>query len=289
MARPVLIVLLLSCPGLLLAQTASARRSVQPASSVGRRRRVDNVREANVASVGGPRPACGVHPSSVVVWIQRRPSDVQPSGVQPSGVQPSSVQRASTHLASTRPASNRLLSAPVRPDASVSSHLRRWRWGPGRCSGQPSPRERVEVAVGCRARASVSRGVVADPAGVVSGRRRPRVTVDRPGRPGRVRSTRRWRLRCGHGSRLQRELAAPAAGLLSWAGWATTVRGGRGARRPGGRAGKGRWACRREWVCGPRAAQAGSGRSRLADGSAVTCGNGWWACQDLNLGPHPER
>jgi hypothetical protein len=29
--------------------------------------------------------------------------------------------------------------------------------------------------------------------------------------------------------------------------------------------------------------------SRLAAGSTVTCGNGWWACQDLNLGPHPYQ
>src|SRR5215211_2715960 len=41
-------------------------------------------------------------------------------------------------------------------------------------------------------------------------------------------------------------------------------------------------------MCGPSAAQAGSERSRLAADSAVTCGNGWWACQDLNLGPHPD-
>jgi hypothetical protein len=46
---------------------------------------------------------------------------------------------------------------------------------------------------------------------------------------------------------------------------------------------------RRGWGCGPSAAQAGSGRSRLAAGSAVTCGDGWWACQDLNLGPHPYQ
>ena len=26
-----------------------------------------------------------------------------------------------------------------------------------------------------------------------------------------------------------------------------------------------------------------------AVGSAVTCGNSWWACQDLNLGPHPYQ
>jgi hypothetical protein len=28
-------------------------------------------------------------------------------------------------------------------------------------------------------------------------------------------------------------------------------------------------------------------RRRLQHRDALTCGNGWWACQDLNLGPHP--
>ena len=47
--------------------------------------------------------------------------------------------------------------------------------------------------------------------------------------------------------------------------------------------------CRRGWAHGPSAAQAGSERSRLAAGSALTCDDGWWACQDLNLGPHPYQ
>jgi hypothetical protein len=42
-------------------------------------------------------------------------------------------------------------------------------------------------------------------------------------------------------------------------------------------------------ACGPSAAQASSQRSRLAAGSALTCADGWWACQDLNLGPHPYQ
>ena len=96
-------------------------------------------------------------------------------------------------------------------------------------------------------------------------------------------------LRGGRGSRRQREVAAAAARLPSWAGWATTVGGGHGACGPGGRARRGQWACRRRWACGPSAAQARSERSRLAAASAVTCGNGWWACQDLNLGPHPYQ
>jgi hypothetical protein len=46
--------------------------------------------------------------------------------------------------------------------------------------------------------------------------------------------------------------------------------------------------CRRGWACGPSAAQASVGCSRLVAGSAVTWGDGWWAYQDLNLGPHPD-
>jgi hypothetical protein len=30
-------------------------------------------------------------------------------------------------------------------------------------------------------------------------------------------------------------------------------------------------------------------RRRLDGRDAVTCGDGWWACQDLNLGPHPYQ
>jgi hypothetical protein len=72
-------------------------------------------------------------------------------------------------------------------------------------------------------------------------------------------------------------------------GWvAATVGGGRGACRPGGRARRADGLAGGDGECGPSAAQAGSGRSRLAAGSSVTCGIGWWACQDLNLGPHPD-
>jgi hypothetical protein len=42
------------------------------------------------------------------------------------------------------------------------------------------------------------------------------------------------------------------------------------------------------WACGPSAAQAGSERSRLAADSALTCDDGWWAWEDLNLRLHPE-
>jgi hypothetical protein len=46
-------------------------------------------------------------------------------------------------------------------------------------------------------------------------------------------------------SGLQREVPQRPRACRSWAGWATTVRGRRGALRPGGRARRGQWACRR--------------------------------------------
>jgi hypothetical protein len=258
---------------------------------------VGTARTPAMASVAGPRPPCGVHAAVAssgsgglavqcrAVWCPVPPVS-SPSGVRPSGVRPAAVR--------LRP-SGRVHLIP--PQAAAV--------GPGRGGGQPAPPERVE-----------SRWPATPWSG--SGRR--------PSRPGRGRCCRgrggqwgRWRTRArwGDGGRprltgcatrqARPACRAPVAGgcavgrgagcsarLLQWPRgclprWvATTVGGGHWACRPGGRARKGRWACRWGWACGPSAAQAGSGRSRLATDNAVTCGNGWWACQDLNLGPHPD-
>jgi hypothetical protein len=214
-----------------------------------------------MASVAGPRPACGVHPSSSVVpgpavqpvrcparpvsspsgvqpvrcpvtWVRRPGSVVRgpSSGVRRSGVHPSSVQPSGVH--------------PARPDASVSSHVRRWRWEPGRCGRGTAPRERARslwaaapssgsgvgrggLEAGDAAEiASVGGGVGGDLAGLCAGGGACPLT-DQAG-PAGVLSARGWRLRCGHGSKPQREVAVPAAWLPSWAGCATTVGGGRG-------------------------------------------------------------
>jgi hypothetical protein len=159
---------LLSGPGLLFPQPASARRSLMPASSG----RASSPRSA----LPGRRPrrrwvvrgqhAVSTHPgSSSGVRRSGRPVSSRPvSGhlVSSSGV------RRSGRLVSTRPASTRLVSSPssvqpsavrcpagwcppVGPDASISSHTGR-ALGPGWCRrGQPSPQEPVEVPVGCRA------------------------------------------------------------------------------------------------------------------------------------------
>jgi hypothetical protein len=264
-----------------------------------------------MTSVAGRCPPCGVHPSGVVVRGSAvQPSGVRPSGVQPSGVQPSGVQHVqcparpvSSRLVSTRPAgccpppSVRTRPSPPTPGGGVGDQVgavgnlyhrngsRSW-WAAASWSGSIDGRAGPDAgdAAGV-ARWSVGGGGGPGPGGCG---RRPRVPAEGPGRPGRRAERRRWRLRCGHRSGLPREVAAPAAWLPSWAGWATTVGGGREGCRPGGRARTGQWACRWGWACGPSAAQAGSGRFRLAAGSAVTCGNSWWACQDLNLGPHPD-
>jgi hypothetical protein len=183
---------------------------------------------------------------------------------------------------------------PVRPDVSV--------WSPsgdalgtGRCGKQPAPRERAQVPVGCRVverlgstaekartRATPPRSPMVGGLSVADPGRRPRLTLaSQAGRRAERPSPAAAR---GHGRRLHRP-----RGCRSRDGWATTVRGCRGACRPPGRARRGRWACRRGWACGPSAAQAASERSRLAANSALTCDDGWWACQDLNLGPHPYQ
>ena len=40
---------------------------------------------------------------------------------------------------------------------------------------------------------------------------------------------------------------------------------------------------------GPDVDQERNERRRSQDGDALTCWVGWWACQDLNLGPHPYQ
>jgi hypothetical protein len=151
----------------------------------------------------------------------------------------------------------------------------------GRQPRSPGDRRRCRVvrwSVGCRWRTRPG----------WDGQRRPPLPAARPGRPGR-----RAEPPVAGGSAVAREQAPARAGP----GRSGRVAGvhGLGGRprcvvvvavaRQGGHplgvpAGMG---------CGPSAAQAGSGRSRLVVGSAVTWGNGWWACQDLNLGPHPYQ
>jgi hypothetical protein len=133
------------------ASGASSAQASSPWSTLPGRRR----------GVGHRCPACGVHPAGwcprsgcPAVWCPAPPVSGHPgssSGIRRSGrplstrpsVQPSAVRP-------TRPVSSRLLSTPVRtrPSAPTSGG------GVGtrsRRPGDPSPRQPVEVLMGCRA------------------------------------------------------------------------------------------------------------------------------------------
>jgi hypothetical protein len=240
---------------------------------------VGHARMPAMASVAGPRPPCGVHsavPSSgsggpvsgrpvssasSVQPVHVRPSGVHPSGVRPSGVHPSGVQPAAVRPRSVR-------TRPARPTPGGGGTRSRRRATVTTGAGR--------VPVGCRVVERLDR---------------------RPSRPGRGRGCRgrvdqwgrsRTRARWGAGvaalDRLSdqasqagvqsavacgcavaREQApargAAAAAWLPLLGWgATTVGGGHGACRPGGRVRRGLWPCWR----GGRAAPA---RPRLAAGA----------------------
>ena len=277
--------LLLSRPGSLLAQTASARRSVQPASSgrpssprpampgrQPRRRspvRVHHALSTHPVSSSGIRQSSrpvsspsGVRsPGFVVRGPAVRMAGVHPSSVQLSGVQPSGVQPAGVRPADVRPHRSGRASVSSTPGGGVGDQAG--------AAGHPSPQEPVEVPVGCRAverlgqrpsrpgrgrrcrgRALVSGGVAGGLAGLGAGGRACPLS-DQAGQAG-VRSA-----VAGGGARAREQ-----AGGARWprlprdcrprAGWATTVRGRRGACRPGGRARKGQWACRRGMGVRPR-------------------------------------
>jgi hypothetical protein len=117
--------------------------------------------------------------------------------------------------------------------------------------------------------------------------RRPRVPAERPGRRAGVRSARGWRRRCGTGGGCGARWPRLPRGCRRDLGWRPrwVVVG----LPPGWAGPEGPMGLLAGRACGPSAAQAGSVRSRLVADSAVTCGNGWWACQDSNLRPHPER
>jgi hypothetical protein len=226
----------------LLAQTTFARRSVQPGSR-GRASSPWSTLPAShaTASVAGVQHGCPPIPvrcpgsgcpavRCLVTW-----------GRPPAGP-------ALGRLLSTRPVSSRLVAAPVRPDASVSSMLRRWRWEPGRGGRATVTTGTGGGPGGCRAvdaRSTVEeagrRATLPKSRWSVGGRWRTRAAGLGAGRGGRacplrdqagqagVPSARGGRLRGGRGSRLQREVAASAAWLPSSAGGATTVRGRRRA------------------------------------------------------------
>ena len=232
----------------LLAQTASAQRSVQPLSRgralspwstrpAGTPRRRSPVSSRRCPPIRSWRPGSGCPAVRCPVtwgWSSRgsggrtaavQLSVVQLSGVHPCGVQPSGV-------------------CPRRSGRVRLLPLRRWRWGPGRggratlttgtggglVASGPSTARSTVAEVGTRATLPKSRwsgGVGADrAAGLGAGRGgRACPLSDQAGQAG-VRSAHRGRVRGGHGCRLQREVAAAAAWLPS-SGWCLTTLCGR--------------------------------------------------------------
>jgi hypothetical protein len=184
------------------------------------------------------------------VWCPARSVSGHPGSSSGSG-DPAGCCPASSPLLSTRPVSSPLLSTPVGPVASVSCHLR---GGVGTRSRRPGDRHHGN---GSRSRwaAAPSGGWVDGPAGLDAGDAAEvaRWSVGCRWRTGlgwgqaaaacarcAARQARPacgaacgWRLRRGQGSRLRRELAAPA-GWLPSSGWVGDHGGWWSWRRPVG-------------------------------------------------------
>ena len=210
-----------------------------------------------MASVAGPRPACGVHLSGSVV---RGPAVRPVRCPAPSGVQsPGSSSRIRCPAVWCPPVRCPALWCPppsvrTRPSGPPSGG---GGWGSADAARQPAPRERAQVPVGCRVverlgstasrpgRERRRRGhpwsagrSVADP-GRVGCERRPGLTLASPGRPGQPADRPSQAAALWAREEAAAEVAAPPPGCRPRDGWATTMRGCRGACRPRGRARRG--------------------------------------------------
>jgi hypothetical protein len=186
---------------------------------------VGDTASRQATGVGRRCPACGVHPSGLGV----RDPAVQPSGVRLPGVLVQSVRRSAVYCppvqrpavcCPSRAVSSRLVSAPVHPDASVSSHLRWWRWGPRveeAGTRATLPKSRWPVGGGWRTRPPGWVGAAAAALAHES---------DQAGQAG-VRRAGRGRLRGGHGAGCSARWRHPPRGWRPRAGGATTVGGRR--------------------------------------------------------------
>jgi hypothetical protein len=226
----------------------------------------------------------------------------------PSGVQsPGFVVRdlASGRLVSTGPVSSRLVSArpsgrvrlvrhqavavgdrPMRHGNPTTGTGPGSLWAAASSSGSVDGRAGPDA--GDAAEATQGRRAVGGGPGSGGGGGRGLTLASWAGQAG-VPSARRRRLREGTARGRRARLPDRPGGCRPRDGWGDHPAWWWWRCRPRGRARRGRWACRRGWACGPSAAQAASERSRLAADSALTCDDGWWACQDLNLGPHPYQ
>jgi hypothetical protein len=249
-----------------------------------------------MASVAGPRPPCGVH-SAV-------PSSG--SGVQPSGVRAvwCPVRPVSSASGVHRPASSRLLSASVRPDASIS-------FTSGGGGG-----DQLEAAGNRHHKNGSSPGGLPRLGAARCTAEQARTWAMLPrsvGQGGRWRTRARWAAGAAAVDRLSDQ--AGQAGVWSAVanGCAVGSGAGRSARLPqrpcGCRRGLGgdhggwwSWGLPPGWAGleGPVGVPAGMGvRPQRGPGwqralparcrQRCDLRGGWWACQDLNLGPHPYQ
>jgi hypothetical protein len=212
---------------------------------------VGKARTPATASVAGPRPPCGVHsavPPSCPAVQRPAPSGVQRVRCPPVRCPPvrcppvwcPPVQRPAgccpPRSVRTRPSRPTLGGGVGDQVAAAGSRHHRNGSSPG---GLPRRGATRSTAGQARTRAMLPGSRVVSGVGGGPGpgwvRARPRVTAGEPGRPGRRAEHPSLTAALWAGSRLRREVAAAAAWLRSWAGWATTVGGGDGACCPGGR------------------------------------------------------
>jgi hypothetical protein len=246
----------------LLAQTASARRSVQPVSSgrasspwstlpAAKPRRRSPVSSMRCPPIRSRRPGSGCPAVRCPVTWDRRPEG--PALGRPLSTRPASSRPLSTRPVSSRPASAVCCLPPsvrTRPDPPTQAvalgtgsswpgdrdHRNGWR--PGGCravDGSTTVQEAGTRAMLAKSRWSLGGRWRTRAAGVGCGRRRPRLPAERPGRPGRgagrsSRAAARWaRVQAAARGGCSARWLQPPRGCRPPAGSATTVRGRRRA------------------------------------------------------------
>jgi hypothetical protein len=217
------------------------------ATGVGRRC-VQQALSTHPVSASGIRLSS--RPVSGHLGSSSRGSGGRPSAVHPSGVQPSAAPiRCPAVWCLPRPSGRVRILPPQR--GGLATLTTGTGGGPGGCrAGDGSIDGPGGRDAGDAARVALVGGrSVADPGRRVGcGPRRPRLPAERPGRPGRRAERTSRRRRGGHGCRLQRGVAVPAAWLASRLGarprWVVVAEadvrvGGPGGAR-GGAGGDGR-------------------------------------------------
>jgi hypothetical protein len=198
-----------------------------------------------MASVAGPRPACvstypfpcpGPSSGSGCPAVRCPAHPVSghlgsSSGSSGPAVWCPPVQRPAVWCP-PNPASSPLASAPLRPDLSVSSHLRQWRWGPDGCGGATCTTGTSRGPGGSAPSSGSVNGRGLDDAGDATEVARWSVECRRRTRPGWVRAG--WpHLPAARPGRPGRRAERPSRAAARWARERAATRGG-GTRRLAG-------------------------------------------------------